>query len=162
MAAVKVTPPNDFPLGLIRSHMVVIHLFLMLCDLQMVIRDLCPTLYIYIYLYNVNFNVNFNVLPSKHILYTLVKIKKTLIIPILLYERNNNQIASLFSHFLEAQPENWIPDPGRLHKKLMDFLSRGHKLITDFEFPWLRQSFDHNVCFYAQIRHSSTFVCPYH
>jgi hypothetical protein len=30
MAAVKVTPPNDFPLGLIRSHMVVIHLFLML------------------------------------------------------------------------------------------------------------------------------------
>jgi hypothetical protein len=43
---VKVTPPNDFPLGLIRSHMVVIHLFLMLCDLQRVVRDLCPTLYI--------------------------------------------------------------------------------------------------------------------
>jgi hypothetical protein len=39
MAAVKVTPPNDFPLGLIRSHMV-IHLFLMLCDLQRVVRDL--------------------------------------------------------------------------------------------------------------------------
>jgi len=33
MAAVKVTPPNDFSLSLIRSHMVVIHLFLMLCDL---------------------------------------------------------------------------------------------------------------------------------
>jgi hypothetical protein len=30
MAAVKVIPPNDFPLGLIKSHMVVIHLFLML------------------------------------------------------------------------------------------------------------------------------------
>jgi hypothetical protein len=45
MAAVKVTPPNDFPLGLIRSHMVVIHLSLMLCDLQRVVRDLCPTLY---------------------------------------------------------------------------------------------------------------------
>ena len=45
MAAVKVTPPNDFPLGLIRSHMVVIHLFLMLCDLQMMVRDLGPTLY---------------------------------------------------------------------------------------------------------------------
>ena len=45
MAAVKVIPPNDFPLGLIRSHMVVIHLFLMLCDLQRVVRDLCPTLY---------------------------------------------------------------------------------------------------------------------
>jgi hypothetical protein len=45
MAAVKVTPPNEFPLGLIRSHMVVIHLFLMLCDLQRVVRDLCPTLY---------------------------------------------------------------------------------------------------------------------
>jgi hypothetical protein len=45
MAAVKVTPPNDFPLGLIRSHMVVIHLFLMLCDLQRVVKDLCPTLY---------------------------------------------------------------------------------------------------------------------
>jgi len=40
------SPPNDFPLGLIRSHMVVIHLFLMLCDLQRVVRDLCPTLYI--------------------------------------------------------------------------------------------------------------------
>jgi len=37
-------PPNDFHLGLIRSHMVVIHLFLMLCDLQRVVRDLCPTL----------------------------------------------------------------------------------------------------------------------
>jgi hypothetical protein len=46
MAAVKVTPPNDFPLGLIRSHMVVIHICLMLCDLQRVVRDLCPTLYI--------------------------------------------------------------------------------------------------------------------
>jgi hypothetical protein len=46
MAAVKFTPPNDFPLGLIRSHMVVIHLFLMLCDLQRVVRDLCTTLYI--------------------------------------------------------------------------------------------------------------------
>jgi hypothetical protein len=48
MAAIKVTPPNDFPLGLIRSHMVVIHLLLMLCDLQRVVsdlvRDLCPTL----------------------------------------------------------------------------------------------------------------------
>jgi len=44
MADVKVTPPNDFPLGLIRSHMVVIQLFLMLCDLQRVVRDLCPTL----------------------------------------------------------------------------------------------------------------------
>jgi hypothetical protein len=30
MAAVKVTPPNDFSLVLIRSHMVVIHLILML------------------------------------------------------------------------------------------------------------------------------------
>jgi hypothetical protein len=47
MAAVKVTPPNGFPLGLIRSHMVVIHLFLMLCDLQWVVRDLCPALYLY-------------------------------------------------------------------------------------------------------------------
>ena len=46
MAAVKVTPPNDFPLGLIRSHMVVINLFLMLCDLQRVVSDLCPTLYV--------------------------------------------------------------------------------------------------------------------
>ena len=46
MAAIKVTPPNDFPLGLIRSHMVVIHLFLMLCDLQRVVRDLCPNLYL--------------------------------------------------------------------------------------------------------------------
>jgi len=46
MAAVKFTPPNDFPLGLIRSNMVVIHLFLMLCDLQSVVRDLCSTLYI--------------------------------------------------------------------------------------------------------------------
>jgi len=45
MAAVKVTPPNDFPLGLLRSHMVVIHLFLMLCDLQRVVSELCPTLY---------------------------------------------------------------------------------------------------------------------
>jgi hypothetical protein len=45
MAAVKVTPPNDFTLGLIRSHMVVIHLFLMLCDLERVVRDLCPILY---------------------------------------------------------------------------------------------------------------------
>jgi len=46
MAAVKFTPPNDFSLGLIRSHMVVIHLFLTLCDLQRVVRDLCPILYI--------------------------------------------------------------------------------------------------------------------
>jgi hypothetical protein len=46
MAAVKVTAPNDFPLGLIRSHVVVIHLFLMLCDLQRVVRDLCPILYL--------------------------------------------------------------------------------------------------------------------
>jgi hypothetical protein len=46
MAAVKVTPPNDFPLGLIRSHMIVIHLFLMLCDKQRVVRDLCPILYV--------------------------------------------------------------------------------------------------------------------
>jgi hypothetical protein len=46
MAAVKVIPPNDFPLGLIRSHMVVTHLFLMLCDLQRMVRDLCPTLYL--------------------------------------------------------------------------------------------------------------------
>jgi hypothetical protein len=46
MADVKVNPRNDFPLGLMRSHMVVIHLFLMLCDLQMMVRDLCPTLYI--------------------------------------------------------------------------------------------------------------------
>jgi hypothetical protein len=45
MAAVKVTPPNDFPLGLIRSHMVVIHLFLMLYDLQRVVRDLRTALY---------------------------------------------------------------------------------------------------------------------
>jgi len=42
MAAVMVTPPSDFPLGLIRSHMVVIHLFLMLCDLQSVVRDFAP------------------------------------------------------------------------------------------------------------------------
>jgi hypothetical protein len=46
MAAVEVTPPNDFPLGLIGSHMVVIHLFLILCDLQRVVRELRPTLYI--------------------------------------------------------------------------------------------------------------------
>jgi hypothetical protein len=45
MAVVKFTPPIDFPLGLISSHMVVIHLFLMLCDLQRVVRDLCPILY---------------------------------------------------------------------------------------------------------------------
>ena len=44
MEAVKVTPPNDFPLSLIRSHMLVIHLFLTLCDLQRVVKDLCPTL----------------------------------------------------------------------------------------------------------------------
>jgi hypothetical protein len=43
MAAVKVTPPNDFPLGLIRSHMVVIHLLIMLYDLQSVVRDLWDT-----------------------------------------------------------------------------------------------------------------------
>jgi hypothetical protein len=47
MAAVKVTPPNDFSLALIRAHMVVIRLFLMLCDLQRVVRDLCPTLYMW-------------------------------------------------------------------------------------------------------------------
>jgi hypothetical protein len=47
MVAVKVTPPNDFPLCLIRSHMVVIHLFLMLCDLKRVVRDLRTPLYIY-------------------------------------------------------------------------------------------------------------------
>jgi hypothetical protein len=46
MAAVKVTPHDDFPLDLIRSHMVVIHPFLMLCDLQRMVRDLCPSLYI--------------------------------------------------------------------------------------------------------------------
>jgi hypothetical protein len=45
MEAVKVTPPNDFPLGLIRSHMVVIHLFLMLWDLQGMVMDLRSTLY---------------------------------------------------------------------------------------------------------------------
>jgi hypothetical protein len=45
MAAVKVIPPNDFPLSVIRSHMVFIHLFLMLCDLQRVVRDLRPSLY---------------------------------------------------------------------------------------------------------------------
>jgi hypothetical protein len=43
MTAVKVTPPNDIPLVLRRSHMVVIHLFLMLCDLQRMVRELCPT-----------------------------------------------------------------------------------------------------------------------
>jgi len=42
MAAVKVTPPNDLPLCLIMSHMVVIHLFLMLCDLQRVVMGLMP------------------------------------------------------------------------------------------------------------------------
>ena len=47
MAAVKVTPSNDYPLSLIRSHMIVIHLFLMLCDLQRVEKDLCSTLYNY-------------------------------------------------------------------------------------------------------------------
>jgi hypothetical protein len=49
MAAVKVTP-NDFPLGLIRSHMVVIHLILMLGTEggpQSVVRDLCPTVYVH-------------------------------------------------------------------------------------------------------------------
>jgi len=46
MTAVKFTLPNDFPLGLIRSHMVVIHLFLMLCNLQRMVRYLRPTLYI--------------------------------------------------------------------------------------------------------------------
>jgi hypothetical protein len=49
MAAVKFTPPNDFPLGLIRSHVAVIHLFLMLGTEggpQKVVRELCPTLYI--------------------------------------------------------------------------------------------------------------------
>jgi len=48
MEAIKVTPPNDFPLGLIRSHMGVIHLLFMLCNLQRVVRDLCPTLYVYL------------------------------------------------------------------------------------------------------------------
>jgi hypothetical protein len=58
MAAVKVTPPNDFPLGLIRSHMVVIHLFLMLCDLQRVVRDsVCVYIYIYIYIYIYSTNI---------------------------------------------------------------------------------------------------------
>jgi hypothetical protein len=49
MAAVKFTPPTDFPLGLIRSHPFVIHLILMLGTEggpQRVVRDLCPTLYI--------------------------------------------------------------------------------------------------------------------
>jgi hypothetical protein len=48
MAAVKITPPKHFPLGLIRSHMVVIYLILMLGTKggpQKVVRDLCPTLY---------------------------------------------------------------------------------------------------------------------
>jgi hypothetical protein len=45
MAAVKITPPNDFLLALIRSHMVVICLFLMLWVLQRVVKDLRPTLY---------------------------------------------------------------------------------------------------------------------
>jgi hypothetical protein len=45
MAAVKVTAANDFSRGLVRSHMVVIHLFHMLCNLQRVVRDLCPNLY---------------------------------------------------------------------------------------------------------------------
>jgi hypothetical protein len=48
MAAVKITPPNDFPLGLIRSQTVVIHLILMLGTdgaPQRVVKDLCPTLY---------------------------------------------------------------------------------------------------------------------
>jgi hypothetical protein len=47
----KGTPPNDFPLGLIRSHMVVIFLFLMLYDLQRVVRDLLTTLYITKHMY---------------------------------------------------------------------------------------------------------------
>jgi hypothetical protein len=34
IAAVKITPPNDFPLGTKGSHMVVIHLFIMLFDLK--------------------------------------------------------------------------------------------------------------------------------
>jgi hypothetical protein len=42
MAAVKVTIRYDFLLGLIRLHMVVIHIFLMLCDLQRVVRDMNP------------------------------------------------------------------------------------------------------------------------
>jgi hypothetical protein len=46
MVAVKVTPLNDFPLGLIRSHVVVNHLLIMLCVLQRVVMDLCTTLYI--------------------------------------------------------------------------------------------------------------------
>jgi hypothetical protein len=47
MAAFKITPPNDFPLGLIRSHMVVIHLPHAWHRRipQMLVRDLRPTLY---------------------------------------------------------------------------------------------------------------------
>jgi hypothetical protein len=56
MAAVKVTLPNDFPPGLIRSHMVVIHLLIMLCDLQRVVRDLRTILYI------IHKKVNFDVI----------------------------------------------------------------------------------------------------
>jgi hypothetical protein len=44
MATIKVTPPNYLPLGLLRAHMVVIHLLIMLCDLQGVVRNLCTTL----------------------------------------------------------------------------------------------------------------------
>jgi hypothetical protein len=58
MAAVKITPPNDFPLGLIRSHLVVIHLFLMLCDLQKVVRDICPILYIKFIVVNVSYFIS--------------------------------------------------------------------------------------------------------
>jgi len=49
MAAVNITPPNDFPLGLIRLHIVVILLFLIFCDLQKVVRNLCRTLYYWPY-----------------------------------------------------------------------------------------------------------------
>jgi len=67
MAAVKVTPPNDFPLGLIRSYMVVIHLFLMLCDLQRVVRDLCPTLYVLHVLINMDHYQGDRWVPSSDI-----------------------------------------------------------------------------------------------
>jgi hypothetical protein len=43
MTAVKFTPANDFPLGLIRSHMVVMYLILMLGTEggpQKVVRDM--------------------------------------------------------------------------------------------------------------------------
>jgi hypothetical protein len=39
MATVKFTPPNDFPLGLMRPHVVDIYLLLVLCYLQRVVID---------------------------------------------------------------------------------------------------------------------------